>query len=64
MNQKECQLRYCYNNLIWEIRRLDELDSKECRKAQKFLELALRELEKEIHHIHLGDVPNPMWERK
>jgi hypothetical protein len=64
MNQKERQLRYCYTNVSWEISRLKDLEGKGCRKAQKHLELALKELEKEIHHIHLGDVPNPMWKEE
>ena len=60
MNEKERQIRYCYTNISWEIRRLKHLEG--CEKAEKRLRQALKELEKELSFMNLGDVPNPMWE--
>lgn len=62
MDKRELEIRSCYSNIRWEIHRLGSLEGKGCKKAKKLLEQALKELEKEVTHINLGDVTNPMYD--
>lgn len=64
MGEQEKQLRICHIIISWAIRRLDNLHCDGCRNAKKLLEQSLKELEKEIPPLNLGDVPNPMWKEE